>query len=156
MEQISNREHIQSYFENLPTEVMELIILLLDVQSMKALHSLNCGPRVTTAIHKATEITHKRLWSALQVHYAEHQQLVYQHTMVFKHNIDLEFEPIFYPVLPLKCLTMELVYKIGSLKQRLEVIEKLSLEVAFIKGKYQIYSDNRTPWFQYLHSDYPF
>ena len=95
MEQISNREHIQSYFENLPTEVMELIILLLDVQSMKALHSSNFGPSVTTAMHKATEITHKRLWSALQVHYAEHQQLVYQYTMVFKHNIDLEFEPIF-------------------------------------------------------------
>ena len=149
-------EYIQSHLGNLPTEVIQSIVMMLDVQSMKALNSLNFGPSVATAMYNATEITHKRLWSALQVHYAEHQQLVYEYTMVFKHNIDLQFEPIFYPVLPLKCLTMEAVYMIGSLKQRIDVIEKLSLEVAFIKGKYHIYSDNRTPWFQYLHSDYPF
>ena len=60
MEKISNREHIQSYFENLPAEVIELIVLFLDDQSMESLQSLNFGPRVTTAMYKATEIKHKR------------------------------------------------------------------------------------------------
>ena len=153
MERKLNEDHVESHFKNLPTELIVSIVLLLDFQSMKSLHRLNFGTRVGTAISTAisseTTIAYKRLWSALQVHYAEHQQLIHQYTMVFKHSIDLEFEPIVYPVLPLKCFTLEKVYKIGTLEQRIEVIEKLSLEVAFIKGKYHIYSDNRTPWFQY-------
>ena len=110
---------------------------------------------------KAIAIKRKSLGSALQVHFAEHETLYIERDS-FKYLFRPEFEPVIFPVLPLKYLTMNEACKIGTMGQKILAIENLSLEVLDITNKnallaeenseigFEMYQDSQ---YDYFHGE---